>query len=59
MQYISRNPTVFEATYSIYSLLPVYNVHNKFIEVWTERAVFIFGVHGELIGEKKNVNHVG
>jgi protein-arginine kinase activator protein McsA len=51
-QTCSLNLTVFEVTYSNYSLLPVYNVQNKFIEVWTERAVFIFGVQGELIGKK-------
>ena len=36
-----------------------YCVQNKFIGVSTECAVFIFRVHGELIGEYKNINYLG
>jgi hypothetical protein len=37
-----------------YSLLDFYNVHIKFPDVSGERAVFIFRVEADLIGEKQN-----
>jgi hypothetical protein len=42
---ISGKPTAFECSSTNYSLLWFYNVQNKFIDVSTERAVFIFRVN--------------
>jgi len=36
-----------------------YCVQNTFIGVPTECVVFTCSMHAELIGEQKNVNHVG
>jgi hypothetical protein len=41
------------------SLVEFYNVQSKFTDVSGERALFIFRVEAELIGEQKNVIYIG
>ena len=58
MKAIIRQPDSFRC--SVIKLKPAafYYVWNMFIDISRERAVFIFRVHTELIGEKKNFNYV-
>jgi hypothetical protein len=59
MTAVSRQPDSIRSYIRKLQSAAFYIVQNKFIDVSTEGAVFIFRVQAELIGEKKNVNYVG
>ena len=59
MMAVSRTPESIRRYVIKLQSVAFFYLQNKFIEVSRECAVFILRVQAELIGELKNVNHIG